>query len=183
MPGTGRGPSSAAAASTTRSRPGRCEPAVKTVSWRIRPGELYLSPRPETGSLMLMCWQGALLSDITKGRALKKAVTNDRSAPLVVKSSEGPGPSPLGGAPAVPGLPRPPPGGLAPPVPGNRARSNSDHSVREQRAVSTMESAPQLGGLFAGGMPKLRKTGGGVATGGKCLHTAYLQPPTTDGTL
>ena len=30
-----------------------------------------------------------------------------------------------------------------------------------------MSSAPQLGGLFVGGMPKLKKRGGGVDTGGK----------------
>lgn len=32
-----------------------------------------------------------------------------------------------------------------------------------------MDGAPQLGGLFAGGMPKLRKRGGGVDTGGMFL--------------
>ena len=30
-----------------------------------------------------------------------------------------------------------------------------------------MEQPPQLGGLFAGGMPKLKKRGGGIDTGGK----------------
>lgn len=64
----------------------------------------------------------------------------------------------------MPGMARP--GGLAPPVPGNRARSNSDQSSREAPAVAAMDAAPQLGGLFAAGMPKLRKTGGGVDTGG-----------------
>lgn len=58
------------------------------------------------------------------------------------------------------------PGGLAPPVPGNRARSNSDQGSREAPAAAAMDAAPQLGGLFAAGMPKLRKTGGGVDTGG-----------------
>lgn len=29
-----------------------------------------------------------------------------------------------------------------------------------------MEAPPQLGGLFAGGMPKLKKRGGNVDTGG-----------------
>lgn len=66
----------------------------------------------------------------------------------------------------MPGLPKAP-GGLAPPVPGNRARSNSDQGSRDAPAVPAMEAAPQLAGLFAGGMPKLRKTGGGVDTGGR----------------
>ncbi|XWW99725.1 hypothetical protein V2A60_007737 [Cordyceps javanica] len=101
--------------------------------------------------------RGALLADINKGKALKKAVTNDRSAPQVggggASSSSGP---PIGGAPPVPGL--------APPVPGNRARSNSDQGTGA--ASAGLESAaPQLGGLFAGGMPKLKKRGGGVDTG------------------
>lgn len=111
--------------------------------------------------------QGALLGDITKGTKLKKAVTNDRSAPIVAGAPGGAGPSPLGGAPAVPGAPRPP-GGLAPPAPGgNRARSNSEQSGRDTGAGPTMDAAPQLGGLFAGGMPKLKKRGGGIDTGGE----------------
>ncbi|ROV96334.1 hypothetical protein VPNG_09041 [Cytospora leucostoma] len=118
--------------------------------------------------------EGALLSDITKGKALKKAVTNDRSAPIVGKTSGGPGPSPLGGAPPVPGMR--PPGGLAPPAPGNRARSNSDQANRDAPAAPAVESPPQLGGLFAAGMPRLRKTGGGVDTGAN-RDASYLSDP------
>ncbi|KAK0633476.1 hypothetical protein B0T14DRAFT_398859, partial [Immersiella caudata] len=118
---------------------------------------------------------GALLSDIGKGKALKKTVTNDRSAPQVSKAAGGPGPSPLGGAPPIPGLPKAP-SSLAPPVPGLRARSNSDQSDRQQPATSSMDSAPQLGGLFAGGMPKLRKTGAGVDTGAN-REASYLSDP------
>lgn len=32
-----------------------------------------------------------------------------------------------------------------------------------------MDTPPQLGGLFAGGIPKLKKRGGGVDTGGPSL--------------
>ena len=112
------------------------------------------------GGNLLSLMQGALLQDITKGKALRKAVTNDRSAPIVgggVVSGGGSRPSPSGGAPKVPG-------GLAPPIPENRARSNSDQGVG-------IEQPPQLGGLFAGGMPKLKKRGGGVDTGGKQAAT------------
>lgn len=91
---------------------------------------------------------------------MKKAVTNDRSAPIVGKVMDGPSSASVGGAPPVPGL--------APPVPGgNRARSNSDQG---SGAIS-FEPAPQLGGLFAGGMPKLKKRGGGIDTGGNVWHT------------
>lgn len=59
------------------------------------------------------------------------------------------------------------PPGLAPPVPGNsRARSNSDQVGGARDSVVSSEPAPQLAGLFAGGMPKLKKRGGGVNTGG-----------------
>ncbi|KAI2984053.1 hypothetical protein CBS147344_7364 [Aspergillus niger] len=100
--------------------------------------------------------RGALLSDIHKGAKLKKTVTNDRSAPMVsgggAKSS---GPA-IPSAPPVPGMAKPPTG-LAPPVPpaqaANRLRSNSDTGSGGD-VVAGAPAAPQLGGLFAGGMPK-----------------------------
>ncbi|KAF2032547.1 hypothetical protein EK21DRAFT_98931 [Setomelanomma holmii] len=120
--------------------------------------------------------RGALLGDISKGTRLKKvSQINDRSAPIVGQVKDA-APA-IGGAPPVPGMGRPPapPGGLAPPVPGggNRARSNSDTG-----GDSAMASAPQLGGLFAGGMPKLRKSGG-VKTGADQGNAPYLSDPET----
>ncbi|KAK5134111.1 hypothetical protein LTR08_006886 [Meristemomyces frigidus] len=98
--------------------------------------------------------RGALLGDITKGARLKKATTNDRSAPIVASGNANSAAAPpTGGAPPVPGL-RPPPTSSQ-----NRVRSNSDQGGSP---APGMESAPQLGGIFAGGMPKLRKSGGGV---------------------
>jgi hypothetical protein len=38
-----------------------------------------------------------------------------------------------------------------------------------------MEQPPQLAGLFAGGMPKLKKRGGGVDTGGEFSNVQYLR--------
>ncbi|KAL1983866.1 hypothetical protein VTN96DRAFT_9790 [Rasamsonia emersonii] len=113
--------------------------------------------------------RSALLQDITKGTKLRKTVTNDRSAPMIEKKSSGPA---IGGAPPVPGMPKPP-GGLAPPVPGgNRLRSNSEGRSGGDDSSSSVPSAPQLGGLFAGGMPKLRSRGG-VDTGAN-RDAAYL---------
>ncbi|PVH96410.1 hypothetical protein DM02DRAFT_119207 [Periconia macrospinosa] len=119
--------------------------------------------------------RGALLTDISKGMKLKKTTgVNDRSAPQVSKVSENTSAPPIGGAPPVPGMNRapPPPSGLAPPVPGNRARSNSDTGGDGGGMVS---AAPQLGGLFAGGMPKLRKAGG-IKTGAES-SSPYLSDP------
>ncbi|KAJ4315904.1 hypothetical protein N0V94_005733, partial [Neodidymelliopsis sp. IMI 364377] len=121
--------------------------------------------------------RGALLGDISKGMKLKKVgVVNDRSAPIVGKVKDS-APA-IGGAPPVPGMGRPPapPGGLAPPVPGggNRARSNSDTG-----GDSGTAAPPQLAGLFAGGMPKLRKAGG-VNTGAD-TKSPYMSDPETRG--
>ncbi|KAI4142753.1 MAG: hypothetical protein LQ340_007242, partial [Diploschistes diacapsis] len=101
---------------------------------------------------------GALLQDIQKGKGLKKAVTNDRSGPLLDKSKGGGGAA-AAGAPPVPGMLKSTGGS----VPGaTRDRSDSGAGAG---ASSVTSEAPQLGGLFAGGMPKLKKRGGGVDTG------------------
>ncbi|KAJ6257284.1 hypothetical protein Dda_8173 [Drechslerella dactyloides] len=107
--------------------------------------------------------RGALLGDISKGIRLKKAVTNDRSAPQVGgnKSSGPPAPA-LGTPPAIPGRGKLPSLGV-PPVPGgaNRPRSSSDSGGGFGGAGGGgNEAPPQLAGLFAGGIPKLRKSGG-----------------------
>ncbi|KAH7414274.1 hypothetical protein DE146DRAFT_731754 [Phaeosphaeria sp. MPI-PUGE-AT-0046c] len=135
------------------------------------PGKGAPGAKPPSGA-----GRGALLSDIGKGARLKKVTqVNDRSAPIVGKVSDGPSAPAIGGAPPVPGMGRPPaPPGLAPPSGGNRARSNSDTGGGE----SAMASAPQLGGLFAGGMPKLRKSGG-VRTGANQDNAPYLSDPET----
>lgn len=119
--------------------------------------------------ICLLIWlQGALLSDISKGPAtarLKKVAVNDRSAPIIDnKGSTNSGPPPMAGAPPIPGMKVP--GGLAPPTPGggNRGRSNSDTGGGASDPGG-IGGAPQLGGLFAGGMPKLKKRSGGVSTG------------------
>ncbi|KAI4125630.1 MAG: hypothetical protein LQ338_004157 [Usnochroma carphineum] len=122
--------------------------------------------------------RGALLTDITKGTKLKKAVTNDRSAPQIQNSgSSSIGPPTV--APPVPGIPKPSVG-LAPPILGSsvpsRGRSNSDTGASGGDA-NAVPSAPQLGGIFAGvGMPKLRKTGRGVDTGAN-RDSSYASDP------
>lgn len=90
--------------------------------------------------------RAALLQSIQQGKALKKAVTNDRSAPVLGGKSGGSGPVGNGSA-------RSPPGG-----PGGA----SSHNGGGQTA-----RLPGIGGLFADGIPKLKKTSGGVATGRK----------------
>jgi hypothetical protein len=114
------------------------------------------------------------LTDISKGSRLKKAVTNDRSAPIFGKQGGSSGGPPIGGALAIPAAGRPP--GAPPPLPGpgvlGRGRSSSDNGPGSSGGDgnvggSSIPAAPQLGGLFAGGMPKLHKTRGGVNTGGK----------------
>ncbi|KAG5979765.1 hypothetical protein E4U55_004767 [Claviceps digitariae] len=128
------------------------------------PGGAGLPARPPPGAGN----RNALLSDISKGKSLKKAVTNDRSAPAIAKTTSSSGP-PVGGAPPVPG-------GLAPPILANRARSNSDQGAAQTTSAPAVDSAPQLGGLFAGGMPKLKKRGGGVDTGATS-EASYLSDP------
>ncbi|KAL8832204.1 MAG: hypothetical protein Q9191_000420 [Dirinaria sp. TL-2023a] len=119
--------------------------------------------------------RGALLGEITKGTRLKKAVTNDRSAPIIDKE-----PSSSAGKAITAPLAGP---GLAPPVPGtapNRARSNSDSGHGSGSADGgSIPAAPQLGGIFAGvGIPKLKKTGGGIDTGAE-RDSSYLSDPET----
>ncbi|CAI2182875.1 12052_t:CDS:2, partial [Funneliformis geosporum] len=81
--------------------------------------------------------RNALLDDIQKGKRLKKAITNDRSSPIIEGS-------------ALVGL-------------SNKGRARSS-STSGGSGVKTAAAPPALGGLFAGGMPKL-KNRGGIDTG------------------
>ncbi|XP_018319160.1 WAS/WASL-interacting protein family member 2 isoform X2 [Agrilus planipennis] len=65
--------------------------------------------------------RGALLKSIQQGARLKKAVTNDRSAPIIGKQA-----------------------------------TNSNTSTNNASNISSTPNGLALGGLFAGGMPKLR---------------------------
>ncbi|EME49880.1 hypothetical protein DOTSEDRAFT_68622 [Dothistroma septosporum NZE10] len=126
--------------------------------------------------------RGALLGDIEKGTRLKRVTqVNDRSAPVFDKPKDSGGP-PMGGAPPIPG-------GLRPPAPpgANRARSNSEQPSNAA-AGGGMDAAPQLGGLFAGGMPKLKKASGGInmydsdpETNTKKSPSRAAAPPTPNG--
>ena len=112
-----------------------------------------------------MC-QGAVLSDIASGGfKLKKAVTNDRSAPIVEKKTSGPASSGLARPPMIAAPPIPGPAAAAASAAASRLRSNSA-STLDASTGPAMATAPQLGGLFAGGMPKLRKAKGAIETGG-----------------
>jgi hypothetical protein len=103
---------------------------------------------PATFSAILDCTpvmaSADLLKQIQAGRSLKKAVTNDRSTPQVEGKKAGGG---GGGSGRVGGA-----GigsGAAPAIPG---RSNGAPSA----PAAGGGGPPQLGGLFAGGMPKLK---------------------------
>ncbi|KAF9107355.1 WAS/WASL-interacting protein member 1 [Mortierella sp. GBA35] len=100
--------------------------------------------------------RNALLSQIQSGARLKKAVTNDRSGPVVSTPK-----SSIGGAGA---LPRPPAIG------GNSAAAAGASTA----GAGGGGGPPQLGGLFAGGMPKLKSRSDGLDTGGK-LHIKEKQ--------
>lgn len=98
---------------------------------------------------------GALLSSIQKGTKLKKTTTNDRSAPKIgnVVSSSGSGGS------------------------GGNANAHSTGTT----GTTANTGPPALGGLFAGGMPKLRSSSknatgplGAVETTTKPIASATL---------
>ena len=92
--------------------------------------------------------RNALLSSIQQGKALKKTVTNDRSAPSLggVKTSNNTqASSNLSSGPKL----GPPGGGL---------RQSSGKS--ETNGNTETPRLPGIGGLFAGGMPQLKPPGG-----------------------
>jgi len=83
-----------------------------------------------------------LLKQIQAGRSLKKATTNDRSAPQVEAKKAGGGAGGGVGGVRVGSA-------AAPPVTGRPTGASSAPG-------SGGAGPPQLGGLFAGGMPKLK---------------------------
>ncbi|ORZ18155.1 hypothetical protein BCR42DRAFT_490789 [Absidia repens] len=101
-----------------------------------------------------------LLAQIQKGKSLKKAQTNDRSAPVVSG-----GPTKASGA--SPGMARPPP------------TMPSSHGSTNANSTAFAPTAPQLGGLFAQGMPTLRKTKGSAISTGRDTSSNAPSPPST----
>lgn len=82
-----------------------------------------------------------LLKDIQSGARLKKTKTNDRSSPLVSGN-------------------KPPEGSSSGPAASSESPGRSD-----AQSSQFTGPLPGIGGLFAGGMPTLKKTRGGVSTG------------------
>ncbi|TQS38995.1 hypothetical protein Golomagni_00486 [Golovinomyces magnicellulatus] len=128
-----------------------------------------LPSRPATQarhSIILILLKGALLSDITKGTRLKKAVTNDRSAPIISSSTGATGSVlPLATAPPVPGSQKSS-GIFLPPLPETKKlRSNVERSNWAINKTLGNDSPLHVGGLFSGGVPKLKKRDGGIDTG------------------
>ncbi|KAI0027358.1 hypothetical protein K488DRAFT_61824 [Vararia minispora EC-137] len=76
-----------------------------------------------------------LLKQIQAGKRLKKAETNDRSAPALDSKPSGGG--------------------------GGGARAGGGGGVGAPSLGGGRETGPQLGGLFAGGIPKLKPAGSG----------------------
>ncbi|KAI6250433.1 hypothetical protein HI914_01820 [Erysiphe necator] len=108
--------------------------------------------------------RSALLSDISRGKPLKKVTTNDRSAPIISNSSRASVPSlPLSSAPPIPGSLKTIEAPSLPPVPASKQlRSNVS---KNGEVISGNSASSQLAGLFSGGIPKLKKREGGVDTG------------------
>ena len=96
--------------------------------------------------------RSALLKSIQNGAQLKKTVTNDRSAPILgaVKNSASSNDNSSRGGSGI----------------------GSSHSYGSNGSSSN-GPLPGIGGLFAGGMPTLKKTSGGVNTGRPLLSELY----------
>ncbi|KAJ1723436.1 hypothetical protein LPJ53_002246 [Coemansia erecta] len=107
-----------------------------------------------------MASRGALLQQIQQGTRLKKAQTNDRSGAQVSGSGSKAGGGGGGGGPPMGGMALP-----RPPVPPSGGLSSANASSAPAEPRGPPAGIPGLGGLFSGGMPKLKHRSGGVSTG------------------
>ncbi|KAJ2868035.1 hypothetical protein GGH94_000455 [Coemansia aciculifera] len=99
-----------------------------------------------------MADRSAFLQQIQAGKRLKKAQTTEHSAVPVGKVTGSGGGPPMGGM-APPRPPVPPPGGF----------SSTISSAPAEPRTAPPPGMPGLGGLFSGGMPKLKHRTGGVS--------------------